>query len=87
MNLMLTAGDLAKGWIKYWRHQLETGEFPDTEGNFMVDRLVREEPEIAWSVILAILGQRAAKPPDNLADQVVANREPLLICGVRSPVC
>ncbi len=49
MALTAEIDELAKGWIEYWRYHLETGTFPDTEASFVVDRLAREEPEIAPS--------------------------------------
>ena len=58
--------------MAYWRRQLEASESPDDEGSFVVDRLAREEPEVGWSVILAILERIDAEPSSRLFQVLAA---------------
>ena len=72
MNLAPAIEDAAKGWIQYWQQQLETGQFPDGDGSFIVDRLARENPELGWAIILAILERIDAEPSSRLFQVLAA---------------
>ena len=72
MNRTPAIEEAAKGWIAYWRHQLETGEFPEGEGDKPVGRIVREDPSAGMSVILAILESIDADPSSRLFQVLAA---------------
>jgi hypothetical protein len=55
------AKDLAESWIQYLSGQLRSAKFSRTDdGNAVLNSLVREDPEVAWNVILEIL--RSVEP-------------------------
>jgi hypothetical protein len=72
MSSVLAVADVAKGWIAYWRQQLETGQFPDTGDGHVVDRLVEQEPDVGWAAILAILEGIDAEPSSRLFQVLAA---------------
>jgi len=72
MDATSSPGELAKAWIAYWQHQLETDEYGKTDASFEVDRLAREEPETAWPVILTILQSIDAVPSSRLFQVLAA---------------
>ena len=72
MNSTPTIEEAAEARVAYWRRQLEASESPDDEGSFVVDRLAREEPEVGWSVILAILERIDAEPSSRLFQVLAA---------------
>ena len=67
-----TISDAATAWIDYWRQELETGQFPATKGSSTVDELVRQEPEVGWATILAILERIDAEPSSRLFQVLAA---------------
>ncbi|MDB5812145.1 MAG: hypothetical protein JWN94_4267 [Betaproteobacteria bacterium] len=72
MNAITSPDELAKAWIAYWQHQLETDAYGKADAGFEVDRLAREEPETAWPVILAILRSIDAIPSSRLFQVLAA---------------
>lgn len=71
---------LAQAWIAHWREHAATGGFPDTTGSWDVDRLAREEPEVAWTVILEILSDIKVDPSESLFQVLAAGpMEDLLV--------
>jgi hypothetical protein len=72
MSLTTSPDELARAWISYWQHQLETDEYGRTDASFELDRLSREEPETAWAVILTILRSIDALPSSRLFQVLAA---------------
>jgi hypothetical protein len=70
--MLASADELAREWIAYWQQQLETGDFPDSEVSFIVDRLARDQPEAGWAAILAILAAIDAEPTSRLFQVLAA---------------
>ncbi|HZM36949.1 MAG TPA: hypothetical protein VFC18_21000 [Burkholderiales bacterium] len=72
MDQASAVSDAATGWIDYWRQQLETGQFPDSEASSIVDELIRDDPDSGWATILAVLERIDAQPSSRLFQVLAA---------------
>jgi hypothetical protein len=72
MDQLPAVSDAATGWIDYWRQQLETGQFPDSDASDIVDELIRRDPDSGWAAVLAILERIDAQPSSRLFQVLAA---------------
>jgi len=63
---------IADNWIRYWRAKETPDDVTDLDADKRVNKLARQDPDLAFSVILKILERIEASPTEKLFQVLAA---------------